>query len=139
MKTTAAFTLIELLIVLSIVSAITAISVFGAINIKRSVEFKFSVDQVLSDVKFAQQTASTTMQKCIIKFSANGNEYSIFKDGTLIKRSAVNKDLGFSGKEYFCFTASGAADIGGSGTLIIQGLSRTKKIIVSSRGRVRIE
>ncbi len=47
--------------------------------------------------------------------------------------------LSFSGNRVFSFSPSGFPPPGGSGTLVVKGGSCSRKIIVSSFGRVRVE
>ena len=76
------FTLIELLIVLAIVGILAAFSVFGTARFRNSLEYGNSVNQILSDIKLAQQLAETSSQTCKIDFSPTSNTYSISDAGS---------------------------------------------------------
>ena len=133
------FTLIEVLVVLIIISTILAFSFFGAAGFRDSLEYKSSVNQILSDVKLTQQLAQTSYQTCRIDFKAGGNTYIIKQGSSVFGTHSAGSKVKFYGKSYFSFAPSGFTDVGGSGTLSIGGASNSRNIIVSSKGRIRLE
>jgi len=133
------FTLIEFIVIIAIASSLIALSVVGGMRFKDSLEYNFSVNQVVSDVKLTQQLAQSSSQLCRIEFRAGKNFYTTIKGGSPYKKGVAGKKIQFYGKSYFSFVPSGCTDVGGSGTLFIGGPSKVKKIIVSSQGRIRIE
>ena len=139
MRRSPAFTLIEMVVVLVIVSLLLAFSVIGGIRFKNAIEFSYSINQVVSDIKVAQQLADTSLQLCKIEFKSGKNMYTITKGGNIYKTGSVSSKVQFYGKSYFSFVPSGYTEVGGSGTLFIGGASKVRKIIVSSRGRIRVE
>lgn len=139
MKRSTAFTLVEVVVVLAIISALLSFSVIGGMRFRSSVECKYSLNQVLSDIKLTQQLADTSCQICRIEFSAGKNAYRIIKGEYLYRSRKVSEKAQFYGKSFFSFVPSGYTDVGGSGTLFIGGFPKVKKIIVSSRGRIRVE
>jgi prepilin-type N-terminal cleavage/methylation domain-containing protein len=138
-KTSKAFSLIELLIVLAVVGILAAIIFTGISNFSSNLQLNFAVDQVTADVKYAQQLARTSHETCEIRFKAGEPRYSITKSGAAVRTSTLSSSLKFFGKTYFAFAPSGDTEVGGSGTLVVIGRYRGKKVIVSSRGRIRIE
>ena len=98
-----------------------------------------AVDQVVSDVKLAQQDALTTHSLTGVEFEIGGRTYMLINGGKIARLSSVGGSLKFEGKDHFSFASSGYTDVGGSGTLVINGRSGQKKLIVSSRGRIRVE
>ena len=139
MKKRRGFTIIELLIVLAVIGSLLAISYVSVMRFKASLECRGSVDQVVADIRLTQQLADTSYQLCRIEFSVGGNSYRIIKGDQLFRSRCLGGKLKFSGKSYFSFVPSGYTDVGGSGTLIIIGMPAEKKIVVSSRGRIRVE
>jgi prepilin-type N-terminal cleavage/methylation domain-containing protein len=133
------FTLIEVLIVLVILSFLMAMSVVSFKRFTTSLEYSSSVNQVLSDVKLTQQIACTSSQTCRIEFKAGKNEYSIMKGTCLYRSVTAGKSTRFYGKSYISFAPSGNTDVGGSGTVVLGMQPTAKKIVVSSRGRIRVE
>jgi prepilin-type N-terminal cleavage/methylation domain-containing protein len=133
------FTLIEILVVLVIISSILAFSVIGTQKFRSSLEYGSSVNQILSDIKLTRQLAASSSQTCRIDFNSGKNTYTISKGNTIYRTARVSDRIRLSGKSYFDFIPSGYTDIGGSGTLFIGGAPVTRKIIVSQRGRIRIE
>lgn len=134
-----AFTLVEVLITLLIISTLLAFVVTGGARYFSALEYDLSVKQVFADVKITRQLAETSSQTCRIEFDAGKNTYNIKKGGTLYNSCSVNSGVKFSGKSYFAFAPSGNTEVGGSGTLLIGGTPNSRKIVVSSRGRIRIE
>ena len=139
MKKAKGFTLVEMVIVIVIVSAVIIISLAGAVRLKMSLEYRCSVKQVVADIKLTQQLADTSLQLCRIDFRPGKNAYTITKGGNMFKSASAGKNIQFYGKSYFSFVQSGYTDLGGSGTLFLGGSPKVKKIIVSSRGRIRVE
>lgn len=133
------FTLIEILIVLVIVSSLLAVSVAGIRRFTSSLEYSNSVNQVVSDVKLTQQLAGASSQTCRIEFKAGKNIYTIMKGASLFRSAAAGNKIQFYGKSYFSFVPSGHTEVGGSGTVFLNGPVKVKKIVVSSRGRIRVE
>lgn len=139
MRRSKAFTLVELLISLLIISTLLAFLVTGVSRYFNSLEYDLSVKQVVSDIEITRQLAETSSQTCRIEFNAGKNTYTIKKGGVIYNPCSVNAGVKFYGKSYFSFVPSGNTDVGGSGTLSIGGSSKMKSVIVSSRGRVRVE
>jgi len=133
------FTLVELLIVLAIISTILGLSITGISRLRSVLLYRNSVDQVVTDIKYAQQMTDASRQTCRIEFKAGKNEYAIYRNNVMIRTAKVAQGIQFYGKSYFSFAPNGYTDVGGSGTLYLGGSSRVKKIIVSSRGRIRVE
>lgn len=133
------FTLIEVLVVLVLIGSILAFSVIGTQKFRSSLEYGNSVNQILSDIKLTQQLAVSSYQSCRIDFNSGENTYTISKGDAIYRTAKVSDKVRFSGKSYFDFVPSGHTDVGGSGTLLIGGATVARKIIVSSRGRIRIE
>lgn len=125
------FTLIELIITVAIISVLLAVSFASVNRFRSSLEFKSSIDQVLSDIKLAQQTADSTHSPCRISFTAGKSDYLITQPERFIKLAKVGSKVTFYGKSYFSFVGSGMTDVGGSGTLVLRSGAREKKIVVS--------
>ncbi len=133
------FTLIEVLIVLAIIASIFSFSIIGGQKFKDSLEYGGSVDQILSDVKLTRQLAETSSQACRIDFNVGNNIYAISRGNAVYRSCSAGRRIKFSGKSYFAFLPSGQTAFGGSGTLLIGGAPNAKKIVVSQRGRIRVE
>jgi prepilin-type N-terminal cleavage/methylation domain-containing protein len=139
MKKSCAFTLIEVLIVLAIIGSMLAFSVVGIAKFRNSLEYANSVNQVLSDIKLTQQLADMSCKTCKIEFKAGKNAYIITEGAQLYRSCIASGKIQFYGKSYFSFVPSGYTEVGGSGTLFLGGSTKVKKIVVSSKGRIRIE
>jgi hypothetical protein len=111
----------------------------GIRKFRDSLEYNSLVDQIISDVKLTQQLADSTHEICKIDFKPGGNQYQIFKGNQLFRSNTMRPLVQFFGKSYFSFVGSGFTSVGGSGTLYVGGYAKTKKIIVSSKGRIRVE
>lgn len=137
-----AFTIIEILVVILIISLISGFAYFGFTSMKQSLDVRNAAQQVLLDIRLAQDMAKTAHYPHQIEFFRKGNEYQIVNlyNDDIIKKEKVPDTVRFDGKEIFIFSASGNPVVGGSGTLLIQNLrNKTKKIVVSPYGRIRIE
>ena len=133
------YTLIELLVSLAVIGIIVLFSIGGVSKLKDSLDYWNTVNQVMFDVKLTQQLAETSHASCDIQFKSGGSEYKILQNGSVARTLSIDKQFTFSGKDRFSFAPSGDTNIGGSGTLCINGRPNVKKLIVSSEGRVRIE
>jgi type IV fimbrial biogenesis protein FimT len=133
------FTLIEVLVVLAIAGLLLSASITGIKKFTSSLEYNNAINQVMSDIKLTQQLAATSSQTCRIEFKAGENSYSIMKGSSFYRSATAGNNTQFYGKSYFSFAPSGNTDVGGSGTLYLGGPSKAKKIVVSSRGRIRVE
>jgi len=139
MKGSKGFSLIEAIVILLIINALIAFFVIGGIRFRSALEYSYSIHQIVSDIKLTQQLADTSIQLCRIDFKTGGNRYTITKGGNIFKSGIVGGKVQFQGKDHFSFVQSGYTDVGGSGTLILGGAPVSRKIIVSSRGRIRVE
>ena len=136
------FTLIEILIVIGIISLLYGLSYFGFTSIRSSLDVSYAAKQVFSDVRLTQDLAKTVHYPHQIVFFRGSNRYQVInlEDDEVVKDERVANTVRFDGKEMFIFSSSGNPVVGGSGTLIISNFKgKTKKVVVSSNGRVRIE
>jgi hypothetical protein len=127
------------MVILCIAGILITASVMGLGRMKSSLEYVYSINQITSDIKLTQQLADASMQLCSIDFKAGGSSYTITKGGILIRTCHVGSAIKFGGKDHFSFVQSRYTDVGGSGTLLVESPAKVKKIIVSSRGRIRVE
>ena len=119
-----AFTLIEILIVISLLALLISISIPT-----------FS--------RFSAQLCLNTSARALASELRRVQNQAILQHKTLgLDSSKLSLPSGIKSKNecFVSFAASGFPPPGGSGTLILQNrLGQTRKIIVSSAGRVRIE
>jgi len=118
------FTLIETLVVVAIIAALFAISIPTYSRFSAQLSLSTSAKAVASNLR-AIQTQAVTQHKTLTLDLA---KISLPSGISLLKTSSIS------------FSSSGAPPPGGSGTLMLQNkFGQTKKIIISSAGRVRIE
>jgi len=137
-----AFTIIEILIVVVMISILSGMSYFALNSIRDSLDVNYAAKQVLSDVRYAQELAKTVHFPHQVEFVRNGSLYQIVNldDDSIVKAEKVPDGVRFDGKDVFIFSVSGNPAVGGSGTLIIMNVKgKSKKVVVSSIGRIRIE
>jgi prepilin-type N-terminal cleavage/methylation domain-containing protein len=133
------FSFIEILIVLVVLGTLSYFAVGGFRSFYSAVQFDMSLDQVVVDIKFTQALADTSHRPCSIVFAQGANEYSVTKDGVVIKTSYVAPQIKFEGKSYFAFVDEGETDFSGSGTIVMKSTTRTATVVLSKDGRLRVE
>jgi prepilin-type N-terminal cleavage/methylation domain-containing protein len=124
MFTKPAFSLIELLIVISVVSLLLIFGLPSFYYFRQNLSLATSAKMLASTLRETQAQAFLIHQTCSLSCEALA----------LPAEVQVVSDPGI------CFSSSGFPPPGGSGTIIIANqLGKEKRIIVSSVGRVRIE
>ena len=114
------FTLLELLVAISIFSIL--LSTFPAINrATKQLLLRPQTALTVTEIREAQATAVAS------------GENSVWAP------TPLPAGLAFTPGRYFTFSGSGFTPPGGSGTLALACGKNTRKIIVSSYGRIRIE
>jgi prepilin-type N-terminal cleavage/methylation domain-containing protein len=120
----AGFTLVELLVVLSLIFAFSAGITTIFYSVSRHIVLQSTAETLATDIRTTQSRARLQHQACF--FDA---EVKPLPQGVKIASAHV-----------FSFCASGFPPPGGSGTLVLQNSSGERKsVIVSSVGRVRVE
>jgi len=116
-----AFSLIELIVIVAIISSLLAISIPTIERFFCGLKLNLAANDVSSQLYLAQKTAQSTKTTCGAKFDS------------------VDKIITVSGKE-IKFSPSGSTAFAGNGTISISNkYNRIKKVIVSTAGRIRIE
>ncbi|OGC03365.1 hypothetical protein A2276_00390 [candidate division WOR-1 bacterium RIFOXYA12_FULL_43_27] len=126
------FTLLEILIVLSLIAALFGFSYLSFSGYTDSARLNAASKLIVADLRLAQNNASSERQSYVVAF--DGGSYTINSQKT------VKLPQGITAAPYtFIFSPSGAPPPGGSGTLVLSGKKHSRKIIVSSEGRIRVE
>lgn len=143
------FTLIELIVVLGIVGILALLSIptFGYLT--TTLELQTAASQIASDLRGAQEKALTSHFSHQIVFrkrcaSVPRTRYIIKRDNLFkgleeVRNIELSPGLDFKTDKTLKFSPTGFPPPGGSGTVILQAGTRSKRIILSSLGRVRIE
>jgi len=119
-----AFTLVEILVVIGIISLLFSIGFSGIKTISKQIILSSSAKVVASSLRALQQQAATQHQTLSLDLG----------------RLNLPSGITISESKNIQFAASGFPPPGGSGSLVLQNqLGQTRKIIVSSAGRVRVE
>jgi prepilin-type N-terminal cleavage/methylation domain-containing protein len=119
-----AFTLIEILITISVLALLLSISFPAFTSFSTQLSLNSSAKALASELR-AVQSQAVLEHKTL---SLSLGDLKLPPGISPIKTSKIS------------FSSSGCPPPGGSGTLILQNmLGKTRKIIVSSAGRVRIE
>lgn len=118
------FSLIELLVVISVLAIVATLSLPTFSRFSASLSLEASAKTLVSELRALQSQAMSQHQT----FSLNLAKLNLPQNIKFIKTSNIS------------FASSGFPPPGGSGSLIMQNqFGRQKKIIVSSTGRVRLE
>ena len=126
------FTLVSLLVALAILGILFTYTTMSTSGFIDTLRLKAAVKEVVSALRAAQAKAIASKQTVKISFASNkytidGKAYSL--PGKV--RSLKDKEIRFS--------SSGYPPVGYSGTLTLTSGKHSKKVIISSHGRIRIE
>ncbi|MBC6308169.1 prepilin-type N-terminal cleavage/methylation domain-containing protein [Listeria sp. FSL L7-1582] len=134
------FTLIEMLLVLSISFIILGISVLPAGNLMTHLLEKQSLDQLEIDIMYLQAEAITTNQESILLLNGNNDTYS-GKSSKLALSRKLTPTLHFQEKSEQSFRFSPPfGNISRFKTIIIQGQNKKYALIFQiGKGRFRID
>ena len=136
-KLSRAFTLLEILIVLAIISTLFVMIIPLSSYYRGNIGLDTTSNMIVSDLYYAKGLALNVSSHVSIDF--NSDKYSLFKDGSLVKTVDLPKDVKCNIKT-IGFSSQGMPAPGESGTILLSNKDgKTKSIIVSSMGRIRME
>ena len=138
------YTLIELLVVIGLAAVIIFVAALPQIrSITSILELQVASNQVAQELLLAQRLA--VMRQSAVKLEAvprtllSPAKCKLIYAG-LVSQKNLPGGISFSGHLNFTFAGSGFPVPGGTGTLVISNrLGKTKQIVVSSVGRVRVQ
>ncbi len=139
------FTLIEILIVISIIGIMVGVSWSALKFLQPSWQLNSAVRELVGDFRFAQQMAVTEQIDYGVSFSTTTREYQITKYGTttqVILSKSLPTDIefkeitGFTNNEVL-FNPYGAVKEGGNVSLINK-VGKTKTVEIRPSGFVKI-
>jgi prepilin-type N-terminal cleavage/methylation domain-containing protein len=143
MRRRRAFTLVEIIVVILVVSVLLFASVPVFSHLIRFVELDVASRGIVSDLRFAQEEAIAGKCDVSVEFfrrSGDSASYVIKRSDVGVKRVELGRRLDFQNGRTIKFASSGYPPPGGSGTIVVEGVSgRERKIIISSAGRIRRE
>ncbi|MCX5749613.1 MAG: GspH/FimT family protein [Candidatus Saganbacteria bacterium] len=138
------FTLIEMLITISVIAILMGASITGITTMTKKASLDNAVRQLESDLYLAKQKAMSNGSSC--RLTCGTDRYvvevlDIISDHySLIKNTALGQSLAFKNRCTFTFSSNGFPVPGYFGTATVQSADgRDKKVVVSSVGRIRIE
>ncbi len=145
------FTLIEIIVVLSIVGILVAVSIPVFLHVIQISRLNSEAQNIAVELRLAQEMAGTKKTTYRITFRSKSifyetakiqvENYSYFKGKFInVKTIELPKKFDFKNDKAISFSSSGSPPPGGSGTVVLKDSGgREKRIIVSSIGRIRIE
>ena len=145
------FTLIEIVVVLSIVGILATVSIPILSHVFNISQLKREAQNIAVELRLAQELAQSKKTTCRINFISKSlfykkakysvENYSYFKGKYVdLKTIELPEKYDFKADKVIIFSASGSTPPGGSGTIILRDIGgRERRIIVSSIGRIRIE
>jgi len=131
----------EIVIAVCVIGILLLVSVPVISNITSTMKLKSVAEGIVSDLRLAQDKAITAGGEIKVEFrkkSIFGDraEYSVGPFRTIKLEGRYD----FRYDETIRFSKTGFPPAGGSGTVILEDLAgRSKRIIVSSAGRIRVE
>jgi len=140
------YSLIEVLVVLSIIAIILAISPISFGGIIKEYQFKQDILELKSDILYIRSQSITTGNIYKINFNMSSNSYDVIETGSRIRRikqKNFNKDMkllynNFPSNSLY-FSSIGAPNQGG--TIVIRGSSghRCSIRVRPATGKIKIE
>ncbi|OGC14083.1 hypothetical protein A3J90_08740 [candidate division WOR-1 bacterium RIFOXYC2_FULL_37_10] len=126
------FSLIETVIVLSIIGILFAFISYQLSSFGDQARFKAVTRMIVSDLRLCQQNAITQKESCEIVFGTNN-----YKTDSKVKQ--LPPLITIQNPQTIRFASSGNPCPGYFGTIILTLKKQTAKIIISSFGRIRVE
>ena len=145
------FTLIEITVALSVIGILFFAALPPFANFLGALELNAVARGIVSDLRLAQSqamTGRTTVKAAFFPKTILGapaayilKKFDVFKASEkTVKKVTLRPKDDFVGEVTIIFASSGYPPPGGSGTIKLKDSgARTKKIIVSSAGRIRVE
>jgi prepilin-type N-terminal cleavage/methylation domain-containing protein len=139
-----AFTLLELIIVMAAAAVIFSAAVSGFGPAKKRLELEASAHDAANALRLIRRKACASASPTEFEGELGGFELSrtdpVSNAAVKMSSKELPKGILFDAPVSFKFAASGFPLAGSSGTAVLRNASgTTKKIIVSSFGRIRIE
>ena len=138
------FSLIELILVISVISAVLCFSIEQIRPLKESLAVRTFAQQLLGDLNFIK--LRSIQRGTVYELNCVKDSYTISyfdnNTGCLIKERSepLNNSISIEKPVNFRFSNSGFPCPGYIGTVQIRSLTgKTSKVVVSSVGRIRIE
>lgn len=133
------FTLVEILVVVSLLSILALVSVGGYRRVQSSNEMQTSLSTVASAVRSAQLNAQAMLGDSNWGVRAATGSIVVFKGNSYATRDTaedstlqLSAQLAVSGTAEFVFTKLTGTTA--SGTLTLSGLGSTKNIVINAKG-----
>ena len=126
------FSLIEIIVVISIISIIFVFANLNFGSFGERASFSASLKSIVSNLRMCQQNAISKKETVEIVFKKTRYTFDS-------KSKELPKSIYIETPKMIRFSSSGNTPPGGSGTIILKSKNQSAKIIVSTIGRVRIE
>jgi len=137
------FTLIELLVVIGILGLLLGLGMQGVFTYRETINLKLAAEKLTIELRFAQNLAALSGENHSLVF-LNKDKYCLERatpSGTkIIYQSILPAPLTFKQTGKTMFASSGFPTVACQKSIvIINPKNKSKKIIISSVGRIRIE
>ncbi|OGC06572.1 hypothetical protein A2230_04625 [candidate division WOR-1 bacterium RIFOXYA2_FULL_36_21] len=126
------YSLLELIIVISIIGIFFAFVSINFGNFETKAEFKAITKTIVSDLRLCQQNAISQKESCDTIFE---KDYYIINN----KKKHLPSLINIKNPKTIRFSSSGNPQPGYFGTIILESKNQSIKIIVSAIGRIRVE
>lgn len=126
------FTLLELLVVIAIIGIISTVGCYYLSNAFSSIKLQAAAQEIASDLRLCQQKAISEKTDVLITFNTNNYQF-------LSINKTLPKPLTVQNPQLIKFSQTGNPTPGYFGTIMLIDGHKTKKIVISPIGRIRIE
>ncbi|MBO0995254.1 competence type IV pilus minor pilin ComGD [Bacillus sp. SD088] len=136
------FTLLEMLIVLSVVSIILLFSIFTYQSFSDMLEKKTFITQLEADLYYAHAYALSRRDKVQIQFSSIKKEYKVIdvQSGEIVLERRIPSTIYIQKSNVNSFVINSEGNVSNFGTIIFQQHQHTIKLtFYIGKGRFRIE
>ena len=141
-----AFTLVEMLVVVSVIGIISGISVVAIKNYQPTMNLNGIARDIVTDLRYAQQLTVSEQVKHGIKFCQIEKKYQVIRYGAeeiIIKEANLPQGVSYQSIEGFTlerarFNPYGAVEEGGT-VVLINEESKTKTIEIKPSGFVKMQ
>lgn len=137
-KNEAGFTLLEVLVVISIIGILAGVGAFGMEDVLAHYRLKTEVSSIISILNKAKQKSISEQKRYGVKFDTANDQYMLYSgsDDSIIEVQDSNSGIDIYKADKISFTPDGTAD---SGSVELKNSNKQYKISVNGLGRISVK